>query len=303
MSFLDALKAGLRKTSDVLNKDINELFTTKPLDDDMLDALTDTLIMADMGPKAAMEFTDALRRERLGKEITPDEVREFIADKIAESLKGAAGPMFKPTAGLHVVMVVGVNGSGKTTTIGKMAAHGAKTYRFQLAAGDTFRAAAVEQLQEWGKRANVPVFAKSQGADSASVAFEAYDEAKRNNAEVLMLDTAGRLHNKTDLMNELAKIRRVLQKQDETAPHDTWLVLDATTGQNALMQAQAFNDITPLSGIIVTKLDGSAKAGVILPLWQTFKLPIMAIGVGEKLEDLQPFDERSFARNLMGLPQ
>ncbi len=301
MSFLNALTRGLQKTADVLNKDIDQLFTTKPLDDDMLQELEDTLIIADLGPKAAVDLTEQLRRERFGKSLTADEVKEFIAGKLAEKLQGAGAPLFQPKAKPHVVMVVGVNGSGKTTTIGKMAALGAKHFKFQLAAGDTFRAAAVEQLQEWGRRANVPVFTKQQGADSAAVAFEAYDEAKRNDADILMLDTAGRLHNKSDLMAELAKIRRVLGKQDEAAPHDTWLVLDATTGQNALMQAEAFNEITPLTGLIVTKLDGSAKAGIILPLWEKFKLPIMAIGVGEKIEDLQPFDEKTFARQLMGL--
>lgn len=301
VSLLSSLKAGLQRTSDILNKDITELFTTAPLDDAMLENLEDSLIIADLGPALAHEIVEDLRRERFGKSVSPQEVKEFLAERIASVLEGSAAPMFKPKTKPHVVMVVGVNGSGKTTTIGKMAALGKQHYKFQLAAGDTFRAAAVEQLQAWGERSGVPVYAKGQGADSASVAFEAYDAARKNDADVLMLDTAGRLHNKTDLMNELAKIKRVLQKHDENAPHDTWLVLDATTGQNALAQAEAFNAITPLTGVIVTKLDGSAKAGVIVPLWQKFKLPIHAVGTGEKLEDLIPFDPQAFARNLVGL--
>lgn len=303
MSFLNALTRGLQKTADVLNKDIDQLFTTKPLDDDMLQELEDTLIIADLGPVAAVDLTESLRRERFGKSLTPMEVKEFIADKLADKLKGASAPAFTPKATPHIVMVVGVNGSGKTTSIGKLAAQLSSSYKVHMAAGDTFRAAAVEQLQEWGRRANVPVYSKSQGADSASVAFEAYEDAKKAGADILLLDTAGRLHNKSDLMAELAKIRRVLGKHDEAAPQDTWLVLDATTGQNALMQAEAFNEITPLTGLIVTKLDGSAKAGIILPLWEKFKLPMIAIGVGEKIEDLQHFSERDFARQLMGIKE
>lgn len=301
MDIFKSLTRGLQRTSDILNKDITELFTTAPLDDAMLEHLEDSLIIADLGPALANEMVEDLRRERFGKSVSSQEVKEFLAERIAAVLEGSAAPFFKPNAKPHVIMIVGVNGSGKTTTIGKMAALGSKHHKFQLAAGDTFRAAAVEQLQEWGKRAGAPVYTKPQGADSASVAFEAYDVARKNDADVLMLDTAGRLHNKTDLMNELAKIRRVLQKQDENAPQDTWLVLDATTGQNALVQAEAFHAITPLTGVIITKLDGSAKAGVIVPLWQKFKLPIHAIGVGEKLEDLIPFDAKAFARNLVGL--
>lgn len=300
MSFLSALARGLQKTSDILNKDINQLFTTKPLDDTMLEQLEDTLIMADLGPRVAMDLTDSLRRERFGKAISALEVKEFLAEKIATMLEGAAAPAFITSAKPHIVMIVGVNGAGKTTTIGKLAARD-KTRTYMMAAGDTFRAAAVEQLQAWGERANTPVYAKAQGADSAAVAFEAFEAARKAESDVLLLDTAGRLHNKSDLMNELAKIRRVLQKHDGDAPHDTWLVLDATTGQNALMQAQAFNEITPLTGVIITKLDGSAKAGIIVPLWQQFRLPIVAVGMGEKIEDLQDFDAPSFARHLMGL--
>lgn len=301
MSFLTAFTRGLQKTADILNKDIDQLFTTKPLDDAMLQDLEDTLIMADLGPLVATDLCGSLRRERFGKNLTATEVKEFIAEKLAEKLNGSGAPVFTPTAKPHVIMVVGVNGSGKTTSIGKLASQFKTHYKVHLAAGDTFRAAAVEQLQEWGRRSDVPVYAKAQGADSASVAFESYDAARKDNADILMLDTAGRLHNKSDLMAELAKIRKVIGKQDDAAPHDTWLVLDATTGQNALAQAGAFNDITPLTGLIITKLDGSAKAGIILPLWEKFKLPIIAIGVGEKIDDLQVFDPKSFGRGLMGL--
>lgn len=296
-----SLTKGLQKTSDVLNKDITELFTTKPLDDEMLEALEDSLIIADLGPKAAMELTSELRRDRFGKELSADDVRAFIADNLAKRLEGANAPEFEPKSKPHVILVVGVNGSGKTTSMGKIAHFLSKDYKVQMAAGDTFRAAAVEQLLVWGERAGIPVFSKGPGADSGAVAYEAYDKARKDNADILMIDTAGRLHNKSDLMAELAKMRRVIQKQDEHAPHDTWLVLDATTGQNALAQAQAFNEITPLTGLIVTKLDGTAKAGIILPLWEQFKLPIVAIGVGEKLEDLQEFNAQSYAKNLLGV--
>lgn len=300
-SISKSLTRGLEKTSDVLNKDLGELFTTKPLDDEMLEALEDSLIMADLGPTAAFELSEELRRDRFGKELSAEEVRTFIAEKLALRLEGASASEFEPKDKPHVILVVGVNGSGKTTSMGKIAHHLSKEYSVQMAAGDTFRAAAVEQLLVWGERANIPVFSKGQGADSAAVAYEAYDKARKDNADILMIDTAGRLHNKSDLMAELAKMRRVISKQNEDAPHDTWLVLDATTGQNALAQAEAFNEITPLTGLIVTKLDGTAKAGIILPLWEKFKLPIVAIGVGEKLEDLQSFDAKSYAQNLLGV--
>ncbi len=300
-SISSSLTKGLQKTSDVLNKDLGELFTTKPLDEDMLESLEDSLIMADLGPTAAMELSDALRRDRFGKELSADDVREFIAEKLSKRLNGANADEFELKSKPHVILVIGVNGSGKTTSMGKIAHQLSKQFKVHMAAGDTFRAAAVEQLLVWGERAGIPVFSKGQGADSAAVAFEAYDKARKENADILMIDTAGRLHNKADLMAELAKMRRVIQKQDENAPHDTWLVLDATTGQNAMIQAEAFNEITPLTGLIVTKLDGTAKAGIILPLWEKFKLPIVAIGVGEKLEDLQEFNPDSYAKNLLGV--
>jgi len=299
-SISNNLTKGLQKTSDVLNKDLGELFTTKPLDDDMLESLEDSLIIADLGPKAAMELSEELRRDRFGKELSADDVRGFIAQRLATRLQGASAEDFTPKAKPHVILVVGVNGSGKTTSMGKIGHHLSKEYKVHMAAGDTFRAAAVEQLLVWGERAGIPVFSKGQGADSGAVAYEAYDKARKENADILMIDTAGRLHNKSDLMAELAKMRRVIQKQDESAPHDTWLVLDATTGQNAIAQAEAFNEITPLTGLIITKLDGTAKAGIILPLWEKLKLPIVAIGVGEKLEDLQAFHPQTFSRTLLG---
>jgi fused signal recognition particle receptor len=235
--------------------------------------------------------------------VTGDELREALAADIAAMLEPVARPIsIDPARRPHVVLIVGVNGSGKTTTIGKMA----RQYRDQgksvmLAAGDTFRAAAVEQLQIWGERTGCPVVAGKQGADAAGLAYEALEKARVQGMDVLLIDTAGRLHNKADLMAELEKIIRVLRKQDEAAPHDCVLVLDATTGQNALAQVQTFKDLVDVTGLIVTKLDGTARGGVLVALADRFGLPVHAVGVGEKVEDMRPFTARDFANGLLGI--
>jgi fused signal recognition particle receptor len=230
-------------------------------------------------------------------------VRSAFADDIAEILQPVAMPLAIDAARKpHVVLVIGVNGSGKTTTIAKLAhLFKGEGRKVMLAAGDTFRAAAVEQLKVWGDRAGVPVIAKGPGADAAGLAYEALEKAKAEGCDVLLIDTAGRLHNKTNLMEELAKIVRVIRKLDPTAPHSSLLVLDATVGQNAHAQVETFKALTPVDALVVTKLDGSAKGGVLVALAERFKLPVVAIGVGETIDDLRPFEARSFARSLMGL--
>ena len=240
---------------------------------------------------------------RFDKDISPEEVRRALADDMAAILSPVAVPLTLDAARKpHVVLVVGVNGSGKTTTIGKLA----KFYRDQgltvtLAAGDTFRAAAVDQLKAWGERSNCPVIAKEPGADAAGLAYEALETAQRDARDLLLIDTAGRLHNKADLMAELQKIIRSLSKLDGSAPHDTLLVLDATTGQNAHAQVETFKELVEVSGLIVTKLDGSARGGVLVALAEKFALPVHAVGVGETTEDLRPFSARDFADSLMGI--
>jgi len=248
-------------------------------------------------------MTAELARTRFDKEIGGDEVREAFAAHVTSVLEPVAKPLvIDRTKKPHVVLVVGVNGSGKTTTIGKLAKH----YKDQgltvmLAAGDTFRAAAVEQLKIWGERTGCPVIARDTGSDAASLAFEALTEAKEAGVDVLLVDTAGRLHNKAGLMQELQKVVRVLGKQDDSAPHDTIMVLDATVGQNALQQVKVFGEMVKVTGLVVTKLDGTAKGGVLVALADTFGLPVHAIGVGEQAEDMRPFEARDFARSLMGL--
>ena len=262
------------------------------------------LIRADLGVSVAARLVAKLGKDRFGKEVTDEEVRAAFADDIAEILQPVALPLVLDTARKpHVVLVVGVNGSGKTTTIAKMAnLHKREGRKVMLAAGDTFRAAAVEQLKVWGERAGVPVISRDTGADAAGLAFEALERAKAEGCDVLLIDTAGRLHNKTNLMDELAKIVRVIRKLDPEAPHSCLLVLDATTGQNAHAQVETFKALSPVDALVVTKLDGSAKGGVLVALAEKFKLPVVAIGVGEGIDDLRPFEARAFARGLMGLP-
>lgn len=296
------LKSGLARSSAKVAGSITGLFTKKKLDRALLDELEDALIAADLGPATAARLIQVLAKDRFDKEITEQEVREIFATEIAAILKPVAQPLTLSPRKPHVVLVVGVNGSGKTTTIGKLAQSYKKAGKqVMLAAGDTFRAAAVEQLKIWGERAGVPVVARETGSDAAGLAYDALAKAREEAADLLLIDTAGRLQNKTELMAELQKILRVIRKLDPEAPHDILLVLDATTGQNAHSQVEIFKAMCEVSGLIVTKLDGSAKGGVLVALAEKFKLPVHAVGVGETAEDLKPFDADTFARGLMGL--
>ena len=302
--WLSRLREGLSKSTRKVAESITSLFTKKKLDQQTLDDLEDVLIQADLGVTVAGRLVAKLSKERFGKEVTDEEVRAAFADDIAEILQPVAVPLTIDAARKpHVVLVVGVNGSGKTTTIAKLAGlYKGEGRSVMLAAGDTFRAAAVEQLKVWGDRAGVPVVSKQTGADAAGLAYEALEQARAEKTDVLLIDTAGRLHNKTNLMEELAKIVRVIRKLDPEAPHSCLLVLDATTGQNAHAQVETFKTMSPVDALVVTKLDGSAKGGVLVALAEKFKLPVVAIGVGEGIDDLQPFEARAFARGLMGLP-
>jgi fused signal recognition particle receptor len=272
------------------------------LDDAMLESLEELLIGADMGVDTALRVTANIAEGRLGKRISTAELRGALASEIARIMGPVAKPMPIYPTKPQVVLVVGVNGSGKTTTIGKLASQfKAAGKSVVIAAGDTFRAAAVEQLQIWGQRAGVPVLTAPEGSDPASLAFDAMVRAQETGADLLMIDTAGRLQNRADLMEELSKIVRVIRKKDPTAPHNTILVLDATTGQNALLQVEIFRKIADVSGLVMTKLDGTAKGGVLVALADKFGLPIHAIGIGEQIDDLSPFDPDDFARALVGL--
>ena len=302
-SWLSRLKSGLSKTSDKLTGGITDLLSKRKLDDDTLESLEEILITADLGASVAARLTGNLAAKRFEKEADEQSVRTELANDIADILEPVTTPLnisgdHRP----HVVLVCGVNGSGKTTTVGKLAKQfqdDGKTV--MLAAADTFRAAAIEQLQVWGERSNCPVVTTQLGADSAGLAFEALEKARAENVDILMIDTAGRLQNKKDLMAELEKIIRVIKKIDGSAPHSCLLVLDATVGQNAHAQVEVFRDLVNVTGLVLTKLDGSAKGGVVVALADKFALPIHAIGVGEGIDDLKPFEAQSFARSLMGL--
>ena len=276
--------------------------TRRVLDDAMLEQLEELLISADMGVDTALRVTANMAEGRLGKKLSVTEIKNLMSDEIARIMEPVAKPLPLYAKTPQVVLVVGVNGSGKTTTIGKLASQfrGAGK-KVVIAAGDTFRAAAVEQLQVWGERAGVPVLTAPHGSDPASLAFDAMTRAEEDGADLLMIDTAGRLQNRGDLMEELAKIVRVIRKKDPEAPHNTLLVLDATTGQNAVNQVKVFQEISDVSGLVMTKLDGTAKGGVLVALADKFGLPIHAIGVGEQIDDLQAFDPQEFADALTGL--
>ena len=301
MSWLGRLTSGLSKSSQQLSEGITGIFTKSKLDEEALEELEELLIASDMGVAAAMEVTEQLRNRRFDKDITPEAVKQVLAEELAQLLAPVAAPLQLSDAKPHIVLVVGVNGNGKTTTIGKLAKQlQAQGNRVMLAAADTFRAAAVEQLQVWAERVNCPIVTGENQADPASVAFRAAEQAREQGADVLLIDTAGRLHNKANLMEELKKIIRVLQKQMPDAPHSVLQVLDGTTGQNALQQVKAFKELVNVDGLVVTKLDGTAKAGVVVALAKEFELPIHAIGVGEQVDDLQPFTAESFAARLVG---
>lgn len=274
----------------------------RELDDDMLEQLEELLIQADMGVDTSLRVTANIAEGRFGKKLSVREIKELLAGEVARIMDPVAKPMPLYPTKPQVVLVVGVNGSGKTTTIGKLASQfRAAGKKVVIAAGDTFRAAAVEQLQVWGDRAGVPVLTAPEGSDPASLAFDAMTKAQADGADLLMIDTAGRLQNRQDLMEELAKIVRVIRKKDPDAPHNTLLVLDATTGQNALSQVETFQKLADVTGLVMTKLDGTAKGGVLVALADKFGLPIHAIGVGEQIDDLQPFDPEEFAAALTGL--
>jgi fused signal recognition particle receptor len=302
-SWLSRLKTGLSRSSSKLGDGIGGIFTKRKLDDAALEELEELLISADLGVPTAAKLTAHLAKERFEKDVSPEEVRTALAEDVEEILTPVTRPLsIEPAHRPHVVLVVGVNGSGKTTTIGKLAKQEVEAgRRVVLAAGDTFRAAAVEQLKIWGERIGAPVVARDTGADAAGLAYDALLKARKEGADLLLIDTAGRLHNKNDLMAELQKIQRVLRKLDDNAPHDVILVLDATTGQNALQQVGTFKELVEVTGLVVTKLDGSARGGVLVALAEKFGLPVHAIGVGEGAGDLRAFDARNFARSLMGL--
>ncbi len=272
------------------------------LDDAMLESLEDLLIQADLGPETAVRISANIAEGRFGRRVSTRELKAALADEVARIMAPVARPLPLYPERPQVVLVVGVNGSGKTTTIGKLASQfRAAGKKVVIAAGDTFRAAAVDQLKVWGERAGVPVLTAPEGSDPASLAHDALVKARADGADLLMIDTAGRLQNRADLMEELAKIVRVLRKIDPKAPHNTLLVLDATTGQNALNQVEIFRRIADVSGLVMTKLDGTARGGVLVALADRFGLPIHAIGVGEQIDDLSPFDPQEFARALVGI--
>lgn len=273
----------------------------RTLDDDMLEQLEELLIASDMGVDTALRVTANLAEGRYGKKLSVAEIKQLLSDEITRIMEPVAKPLPIYPKRPQVVLVVGVNGSGKTTTIGKLASQfRAAGKSVVIAAGDTFRAAAVEQLQIWGERAGVPVLTAPEGSDPASLAFDSITKAQAEGADLLMIDTAGRLQNRADLMEELAKIVRVIRKKDPDAPHNTLLVLDATTGQNALIQVETFKKLADVTGLVMTKLDGTAKGGVLVALADKFGLPIHAIGVGEQIDDLAPFDPEDFAKALTG---
>ncbi len=304
---IDRMVEGLARSSSRLAEGVTAVFTKRRLDDETLDELEDLLVTSDIGARAAVRIRTGIARDRFGKDIGEDEIKAALASEI-EAILAPYETHESPFArepgqtGPRVILFVGVNGSGKTTTIGKVAANLAGNgHKVMLAAGDTFRAAAVEQLKVWGERAEVPVIARETGADAAGLAFDALTRARDEGVDVLLVDTAGRLQNKAELMAELAKIVRVMKKVDPDAPHETWLVLDATVGQNALSQAEAFRATAGITGLVMTKLDGTAKGGVLVAVTEAHALPIRFVGVGEKAEDLQPFSAQAFSRALVGL--
>ena len=302
---LARLKAGLRRTSNSLTSGIGAIFTGRRLDEAALEELEELLIAGDLGAATAAELTAALAQQRFGAEVTAIEVRRALADQIADLLAPVEGALaIDDDAKPHVILVAGVNGTGKTTTIGKLAQSLSREgKRVMLVAGDTFRAAAVEQLTIWGERAGAPVVARPDGGDPAGLAFDALERARAEGIDVLLIDTAGRLQNKAHLMAELQKIDRVLKKLDPRAPHSRLLVLDATTGQNALNQVDVFREAIDVDGLVMTKLDGTAKGGVLVALARRFGVPVVALGFGEGIDDLRPFEARAFATALMGLDE
>lgn len=304
-SWWQRLKQGLSRSSSALGQSIGDIFTKRKLGNDTLEELEDALIQADLGVTMAGRIAEAVGKGRYDKEIAPEEVRAIMAGEIENVLTPVAKPL-EIDAGQKpfVILVVGVNGSGKTTTIGKLSGKlAAEGRKVMLAAGDTFRAAAIEQLKIWGGRIGATVVARAQGSDAASLAFEAIEQARAENADVLIMDTAGRLQNRAELMAELEKIVRVMKKVDAQAPHAVLLVLDATVGQNAMSQVEIFGQKAGVTGLVMTKLDGTARGGILVAIAEKFRLPVHFIGVGEQMDDLEPFAARDFARAIAGLDE
>jgi fused signal recognition particle receptor len=297
------LSSGLKRTSSAIGTAVTDLVTKRKLDRAMLEDIEDVLLRADLGTEVAARVAAAVGEGRYDKAISADEVKSVVATEVEKVLARVAEPLAIDTANKpFVVLVVGVNGSGKTTTIGKLASRLRNEGRkVMLAAGDTFRAAAIEQLKIWGERTGAPVVARPHGSDAAGLAFDALSQAKADGIDVLLIDTAGRLQNKTELMNELEKIVRVMRKVDASAPHAVLLVLDATVGQNALSQVDIFRKVAGVTGLVMTKLDGTARGGILVALAEKFALPVHFIGVGEGVDDLAPFTARDFSRAIAGL--
>ncbi|MDJ1159729.1 signal recognition particle-docking protein FtsY [Chelatococcus sp. SYSU_G07232] len=305
LNWWQRLKAGLFRTSSSIGTGITELFTKRKLDATTLEELEDILIQADLGLDTAARITEAVGKGRYDKAIDPEEVKRVLAAEVENVLAPVARPLVVDGARKpFVILMVGVNGSGKTTTIGKLAAKfRAEGKSVMLAAGDTFRAAAIEQLKVWGARTKSQVVAREQGADAAGLAFDALQQAQATGADVLLVDTAGRLQNKAGLMAELEKVVRVMKKLDESAPHAVLLVLDATTGQNAVSQVEIFGKTAGVTGLVMTKLDGTARGGILVAIAAKFGLPVHFIGIGEAVDDLEPFAARDFAHAIAGLDQ
>ena len=303
LNWWQRLKSGLARSSSSIGQGITDLFTKRRLDDDTLQDFEDVLIRADLGLPVASRIVEAVGKGRYGKEIEGEEVKAILAAEVTKTLTPVAKPLvIDETKRPFVILMVGVNGSGKTTTIGKLAAKfSAEGRKVMLAAGDTFRAAAIEQLQVWGTRVGAPVITRPQGSDASGLVFDALDKAYEAGSDVLLIDTAGRLQNRTELMAELEKVIRVIKKKDDTAPHATVLVLDATVGQNALSQVEIFGKIAGVTGLVMTKLDGTARGGILVALAEKFGLPVHFIGVGEAVDDLEPFNADEFGRAIAGL--
>jgi fused signal recognition particle receptor len=303
LSWWRRLSSGLKRTSSSLGTAVADLVTKRKLDSAMLEDIEDVLLRADLGTEVAARIAKAVGHGRYDKAISADDVKNVVATEVEKVLAAVAKPLVIDAAQKpFVILVVGVNGSGKTTTIGKLAAKfSAEGRKVMLAAGDTFRAAAIEQLKVWGERTKTPVISGAQGSDSASLAFTAVTAAREDKRDVLLIDTAGRLQNKAELMVELQKVVRVIKKVDPTAPHAVLLVLDATVGQNALSQVEAFHRMAGVTGLVMTKLDGTARGGILVALSEKFKLPVHFIGVGEGVDDLAPFTARDFAQAIAGI--
>lgn len=301
-SWRDKLFGGLKRTSEKLGDNLTGLFGKAALDEQTLDEIEEALILSDLGPAMAVRIRDRLAEGKFNKMLTEEYIREIIAEEVEKVLTPVARPLaYRPERRPQVILVIGVNGSGKTTTIAKLAKRFQEQgHSVMLAAGDTFRAAAIGQLKVWADRIGVPIVAGKEGGDAAGLAFEAVKQATAQGTDILIVDTAGRLQNRTELMDELAKIRRVLGRLDETSPHDVVLVLDATTGNNALSQIEVFREVAHVTGLVMTKLDGSARGGMLVAAAEKYGLPIHAIGVGETIDDLRPFDPADMAKAIAG---